>query len=100
MIVFLFTESPKIYGLPKKITPVKGSDVSLVCLAEGSPYINFIWIKKDPGSKVTRMTSGQSLELTNVSESDSRVYTCIASNSVGSESYNVWLDVQSELVKR
>ena len=98
--ILLVLASPKIFGLPKLLTKLKGSTVSLGCLAKGFPYIDYKWIKQEPSKRLTRPISGASLVLTNVTENDEGVYTCVATNAVGNKSFDVRLNVQSEYFRR
>ena len=94
--ILLVVAPPKIFGLPNLITKLEGSTVSLRCLAKGFPYIDYKWIKQEPSKQLTRTVSGASLVLTNVTENDEGVYTCVASNDVGNNSFDVQFNVQSK----
>ena len=87
-----------MFEMPKFITKLEGSTVSLRCLANGFPYPNYRWVKREMSNNLTKMVSGQSLVLTNVTEKDDGVYACIASNAVGNDTFDVRLNVHSEYI--
>ena len=94
----LLVATPKIFGLPKVIAKRKGSTVSLSCNAKGYPYRNYKWVRRVPSTNLTRTVTGRSLVLTKVTENDDGDYTCVASNAVGNDSFDVRLSVHSEYI--
>ena len=87
-----------MFEMPKSITKLEGSTVSLRCLANGFPYSNYRWVKREMSNNLTGTVSGPSLSLTNVTEKDDGVYVCVASNAVGNDSFDVRLNVHSEYI--
>lgn len=86
-----FTVAPNV-----TVSVVMGSNVTLECVATGVPPPNITWLKK--GSQLHKRQhsqAGGNLLLTAVRREDEGIYTCVASNGIGSEAVrSTTLEVQ------
>ena len=83
-IALKFAEAPHIsHPLRANASYNEGSAVDLICTATGTPDPDVEWIRdgqvKSSGPKTAQ------LKFSNISKSDAGMYTCKASNSIGSE---------------
>ncbi|CAH2014068.1 unnamed protein product [Acanthoscelides obtectus] len=90
MTAFFLTVPPDILDYPTSADMVvdEGSNVSLKCIAKGSPEPSIIWKREDGelirfsnGTEVSSAT-GPILNITNVKRDHMGPYLCIASNGV------------------
>ena len=82
-----------------------GSTATFHCSSSGDPTPLITWYNED-GVNLTTLTDsrvevmGGTLVITNIIESDSQLYTCTASNIVGSNSSTVELNVLGQSLYR
>lgn len=80
------TIPPVITEPPVMLDPIKGSDFTMTCKADGKPKPTYSWVKDDMTIDDSRFDVdeyGGSLKISSVKETDSGTYTCIASNVGG-----------------
>lgn len=81
------------------VTAIQGSTATLRCTASGEPVPNQTWTRDGAavsGSQFLISVDGRVLTLTSVTVEDRGVYTCHASNTAGTDSATVTLDVHCE----
>lgn len=87
----LITVSPE----NKKINT--GTNVVLLCDAEGNPRPNFFWSKDEHTLKFTNRiylaTDNKTLNIEHIKESDAGLYACIAENILGSDEATAQVEV-------
>ncbi|XP_051721040.1 neural cell adhesion molecule 1-like isoform X3 [Ctenopharyngodon idella] len=76
------SERPIIDLDPSKLTVIPGESGSVLCNATGHPTPTIQWVRKATQEKMTSV-EGSELILENVMPSDGGLYSCIASNPVG-----------------
>ncbi|XP_051721043.1 neural cell adhesion molecule 1-like isoform X2 [Ctenopharyngodon idella] len=76
------SEHPTIDLDPRKLTVIPGESGSVLCNATGHPTPTIQWVRKATQEKMTSV-EGSELILENVMPSDGGLYSCIASNPVG-----------------
>ncbi|ROL41410.1 Neural cell adhesion molecule 1-A [Anabarilius grahami] len=76
------SERPIIDLVPSKLTIVPGESGSVLCNATGHPAPTIKWVRKATQEQMTSV-EGSELILENVMPSDGGLYSCIASNPVG-----------------
>ncbi|XP_023195302.1 hemicentin-1 [Xiphophorus maculatus] len=90
---------PSISGGKQEVVVVEKSQVQLVCVAEGIPQPELSW-KKDGNplsesrGEFTILPSGE-LIIDSAQPEDAGSYTCVATNSVGEDSWTVTLSVHT-----
>lgn len=74
-------------NLDLKPTVIKGRVITLSCPVQGIPFPNITWLKgRDPvalSNRVRLLLSGRQLEISLAEETDTSVYTCVATNVAG-----------------
>ncbi|KAM4548643.1 hemicentin-1 isoform 1-T1 [Odontesthes bonariensis] len=93
---------PSIRGGEREVVAVESSHVQLVCVAEGIPQPRLVWEKDgNPLSEIigeyTILPSGE-LVIDRAQPDDAGSYTCVATNSVGQDSWTVTLSVHTHPV--
>ena len=84
---------PNITTRPKQPGPAtKGDMIQLQCLAHGTPKPEIIWVKKNSG----RAVIGSNFILESALPEDSGIWTCRASNLMGTDTADVEIIVASE----
>jgi hypothetical protein len=93
---------PTAFTSTLKVTVGKGKMAFLHCNAEGTPDPEFSWSKNGKNLKFTRrhLALSEGLTVSKTRITDSGRYTCTASNTVGSSSVTISLDVQYRPVIR
>lgn len=84
---------------PSDQSVLEGASASLHCRASGVPRPSVSWLKNDldlPVDARLRVNDGGTLELTELRRTDSGVYRCVASNSLGTVSEFARLHVFGE----
>lgn len=74
---------------PTDQSVLEGASASLQCIASGVPEPSVTWLKNDldlPLDDRARVNDTGTLHLTDLQRTDSGVYRCVASNSLGSVS--------------
>ena len=88
----IFSDPPQI---TKPQTPTKSinfaESASIECLAEGNPQPQYKWTN---AAGVVKTTDNR-LRLGNVDDSDGGNYTCTATNTLGSDSFTIFVKVTS-----
>ena len=83
---------PNITTRPKQPGPAtKGDMIQLQCLAHGTPKPEIIWVKKNSG----RAVIGSNFILESALPEDSGIWTCRASNLMGTDTADVEIIVAS-----
>ena len=96
---FEFLEAPRIeIKTPEKVYVPKGTNLSLVCVADGWPTPQMTWTRGDGLLLNQTSTVGTSIQQ-NVTLEDSGKYTCRAKNPFGLESHTVEVIVLGEFLK-
>ncbi|XP_005733181.1 hemicentin-1 isoform X1 [Pundamilia nyererei] len=90
---------PFIRGGEQEVVVVENSQVQLVCLAEGVPQPKLSWEKdgspvSESAGEYTILPSGE-LVIDSAQPEDAGSYTCVATNSVGQDSWTVTLLVHT-----
>ncbi|XP_039299676.1 peroxidasin homolog, partial [Nilaparvata lugens] len=89
---------PTFVTTPENLTTKSGSLARLRCVAEGSPAPVITWFKDGntvtPATRFSILEGGSTLEIRDLKESDSGLYTCLAQNQVGSAEANADLRVK------
>ena len=71
---------------PQNATQIEGSNVSFTCNATGNPAPTFRWTKNGSvlttDSRISLLSDGKHLTITNVTREDSGQYVCEATNNV------------------
>ena len=89
----LILAKPNITTRPKQPDPAtKGDMIQLQCLAHGTPKPEIIWVKKNSG----RAVIGSNFILESALPEDSGIWTCRASNLMGTDTADVEIIVASE----
>lgn len=89
----LILAKPNITTRPKQPEPAtKGDMIQLQCLAHGTPKPEIIWVKKNSG----RAVIGSNFILESALPEDSGIWTCRASNLMGTDTADVEIVVASE----
>ncbi|CAG5863670.1 unnamed protein product [Menidia menidia] len=93
---------PSIRGGEQEVVAVESGHVQLLCVAEGIPQPTLSWEKDgNPLSEImgeyTILPSGE-LAIDSAQPDDAGSYTCIATNSVGQDSWTVALSVHTHPV--
>ena len=89
----LILAKPNITTRPKQPDPAtKGDMIQLQCLAYGTPKPEIIWVKKNSG----RAVIGSNFILESALPEDSGIWTCRASNLMGTDTADVEIVVASE----
>jgi Immunoglobulin I-set domain len=74
-----------------------GTNVALLCDAEGNPEPSFFWSKDEHTVKFTNRiylaTDNKTLNIDHIKESDAGLYACIAENILGSDEATAQVDV-------
>ena len=82
---------------PRNKTAVEGQEVRLDCTASAVPVATYRWkVNGEILNKENIFTNG-TLTMKQVGSVQEGVYTCEASNSVGSTSSTAWVTVNSKL---
>ena len=90
--------SPVVAVSPVTLTVNEGRSASFQCSASGNPEPAVAWTKLDNQSEITRSAvSGGWLQLKNVTENDSGLYQCSATNILGDSRKVVRLAVNGKL---
>ncbi|EGV93677.1 Neuronal cell adhesion molecule [Cricetulus griseus] len=96
-------ERPPTFLTPEGNESVKeelrGSVLSLECIAEGLPTPIIYWIKEDgtlPVNRTFYRNFKKTLQITQVSEADSGNYQCIAKNTLGAVHHTISVTVKGE----
>ncbi|XP_067266869.1 neural cell adhesion molecule 1-A isoform X3 [Chanodichthys erythropterus] len=76
------SERPIIDLVPSKLTIIPGESGSVVCNATGHPTPTIKWVRKATQEQMTSV-EGSELIFVNVMPSDGGLYSCMASNPVG-----------------
>ena len=88
-----------LLAVPSSITPIQnktvteGDNVTLNCMASGTPPPTVSWVKVSSGQRLNR----SELVLTNINRSEAGEYRCDASNECGNASETASIDVQCKL---
>ena len=91
--------SPAVVVSPVTLTVKEGGTASFQSSASGNPEPAVTWSKVKSQSEITQSAvSGGKLELKKVTESDSGVYQCSATNILGNSQEVVRLAVNSEFL--
>uniref|UniRef100_A0A3B5LKZ5 Hemicentin 1 n=1 Tax=Xiphophorus couchianus TaxID=32473 RepID=A0A3B5LKZ5_9TELE len=95
----LTVQPPSISGGKQEVVVVEKSQVQLMCVAEGIPQPELSWKKdRNPLSEsrgeFTILPSGE-LIIDSAQPEDAGSYTCVATNSVGEDSWTVTLSVHT-----
>ncbi|XP_017276034.1 hemicentin-1 isoform X1 [Kryptolebias marmoratus] len=90
---------PSIRGGDQEVVVVENSHAQLVCVAEGIPQPKLIWKKNgtplsESTGEYTILPSGE-LVIDSAQPDDAGSYTCVATNSVGQDSWTVTLSVHT-----
>uniref|UniRef100_A0A3B4Z1V9 Hemicentin-1 n=1 Tax=Stegastes partitus TaxID=144197 RepID=A0A3B4Z1V9_9TELE len=90
---------PSIRGGEQEVAVVENSQTQLVCLADGVPQPTLSWEKDgnpltDSAGEYTILPSGE-LVIDITQPEDAGSYTCVATNSVGQDSWTVSLSVHT-----
>ena len=92
--------SPAVVVSPATLTVNEGGSASFQCSASGNPEPAIVWSKVDNQSEITQSAvSGGKLQLKHVTENDSGLYQCSATNILGKSREVVRLTVNGKLVK-
>ena len=71
---------------PQNATKIEGDNVTFTCNATGNPAPTFRWTKNGSvlrtGSRISLLSHGKHLTITNVTREDSGQYVCEATNNV------------------
>uniref|UniRef100_A0A3Q3ALP3 Hemicentin 1 n=1 Tax=Kryptolebias marmoratus TaxID=37003 RepID=A0A3Q3ALP3_KRYMA len=95
----LTVQPPSIRGGDQEVVVVENSHAQLVCVAEGIPQPKLIWKKNgtplsESTGEYTILPSGE-LVIDSAQPDDAGSYTCVATNSVGQDSWTVTLSVHT-----
>jgi len=93
---------PRIVEQPADQSVLEGESASLHCRASGVPRPSVSWLKNDldlPVDARLRLDDNGTLQLTQLKRTDSGVYRCVASNSLGSVSEFARLHVFGEPIR-
>ncbi|ULT80160.1 hypothetical protein L3Y34_010619 [Caenorhabditis briggsae] len=84
-------------NIVRRISVNAGRHTILSCPAKGSPIPTITWLKDgraiEPNDRYVYLDSGKLLQISDVEGGDQGRYTCIATNSVGSDDLENTLDV-------
>lgn len=90
LVVILKTDPPDRITCGNK-TVLEGDDITLVCTASGSPPPDMIWIRHG-----NIRGKGSMLLIKGVKKRDGGKYTFRADNSLGHQSFEIFMIVQCE----
>jgi len=95
----IITVPPEITVHPEAQTKSEGENVTLSCKADGNPVPTISWTRNgspvDESGRISFSEDKKQLTITNVSRTDSGEYQCVASNSLGNDTFNdATLDIQ------
>ncbi|CAJ0583273.1 unnamed protein product, partial [Mesorhabditis spiculigera] len=94
-------EAPSFDGpnIVRRVQTNEGRPSVLNCPASGSPAPNITWLRDGitlvPGPRYVILDNGRQLQISHTQAEDRARYTCIATNSVGSDDLETTLDVVS-----
>ena len=104
LYIYLFTGPPAIRETPSDLSLLEGSTATFTCIAEARPLHTATW--EFEGMALTSSekytihgigTATSTLNIHNVSLSDTGQYICITSNNHGNESATAQLHVYSKV---
>ena len=93
--VHLFLEPPVISPLSVAVSYNEGSQVSISCLATGTPNPDVTWIRN--GQVKSTGKNSAVLTFSSINRTDDGQYTCKANNSAGSKQEQIVLLVHCKL---
>ena len=85
-------DSPQVTERNKTYLVSRGDSATLTCPVDGNPPPSVQWYKGN-GNIWQRLHTGKAWELSQATSSDSGLYICSASNSVGTVTTTVILEV-------
>jgi peroxidase len=90
---------PVITVQPENKKIKSGTNVVLLCDAQGTPEPNFFWSKDDHtlkySNRIYLATDNKTLNIDHIKESDAGLYACTAENILGSDEAVAQVDVTS-----
>ena len=91
----ILNQPPYFTEFPVNRTVSIGQEVILRCSAKGHPKPEITWDYKSTANDSYILTDASDLKISKVKESDNGTFTCIATNSQGSVTYDGFLTVVS-----
>ena len=85
-VSLFITDQPEFSVHPQNATQIEGDNVTFTCNATGNPAPTFRWTKigsvLTTDSRISLLSDGKHLTITNVTREDSGQYVCEATNNV------------------
>lgn len=94
LVSFHYSIIPVIQRLEQSYVIDQGTDLSIPCVASGSPYPTIKWTKVGEAMPTNVQQTDNVLRILNANPKNRGVYICLAENSFGGDTASTSIDVE------